>query len=32
MQAMRALVVDESPERADILRAGLRRAGYEVSA
>jgi len=29
---MRVLVVDESPERADILRAGLRRAGYEVSA
>jgi response regulator NasT len=32
MGAMRVLVVDESPERADILRAGLRRAGYEVSA
>jgi response regulator NasT len=32
MEAMRVLVVDESPERADILRAGLRRAGYEVSA
>jgi len=32
MQAMRVLVVDESPERADILREGLRRAGYEVSA
>ena len=29
---MRVLVVDESPERADILREGLRRAGYEVSA
>ena len=29
---MRVLVVDESPERADILRDGLRRAGYEVSA
>jgi response regulator NasT len=28
---MRVLVV-ESPERADILREGLRRAGYEVSA
>lgn len=26
------LVVDESPERAEILRVGLRRAGYEVSA
>jgi response regulator NasT len=32
MQAMRVLVVDESPERADTLREGLRRAGYEVSA
>jgi response regulator NasT len=32
MGAMRVLAVDESPERADILRAGLRRAGYEVSA
>jgi two-component system, response regulator / RNA-binding antiterminator len=32
MQAMRVLVVDESPERADSLREGLRRAGYEVSA
>ena len=32
MGAMRVLVVDESPERADILREGLRRAGYEVSA
>jgi two-component system, response regulator / RNA-binding antiterminator len=31
-EAMRVLVVDESPERADILREGLRRAGYEVSA
>lgn len=30
--AMRVLVVDESQERADILREGLRRAGYEVSA
>jgi len=29
---MRVLVVDETPERADILREGLRRAGYEVSA
>ena len=29
---MRILVVDESPERADTLREGLRRAGYEVSA
>lgn len=29
---MRVLVVDESPERAEILRDGLRRAGYEVSA
>ena len=29
---MRVLVVDESPERADTLREGLRRAGYEVSA
>lgn len=28
---MRVLVVDESPERGDILREGLRRAGYEVS-
>jgi two-component system, response regulator / RNA-binding antiterminator len=32
MGAMRVLVVDESPERADSLREGLRRAGYEVSA
>jgi two-component system, response regulator / RNA-binding antiterminator len=31
-QQMRVLVVDETPERADILREGLRRAGYEVSA
>ena len=29
---MRVLVVDESQGRADILREGLRRAGYEVSA
>lgn len=29
---MRVLVVDESQERADILREALRRAGYEVSA
>ena len=29
---MRVLVVDESPERADILRDVLRRAGYEVTA
>lgn len=29
---MRVLVVDESPERAEILREGLRRAGYEVPA
>jgi len=29
---MRVLVVDETQERADILREGLRRAGYEVSA
>ena len=29
---MRVLVVDESPERADILREGLRRAGCEVTA
>jgi len=26
------LVVDESPERADVVRDGLRRAGYEVTA
>jgi len=29
---MRVLVVDESAERAEVLRDGLRRAGYEVSA
>jgi len=29
---MRVLVVDESPERAELLREGLLRAGYEVSA
>ena len=29
---MRILVVDESPERAAILRDGLRLAGYEVTA
>lgn len=29
---VRVLVVDESPERAEILRDGLRLAGYEVSA
>ncbi|MBV8030133.1 MAG: ANTAR domain-containing protein [Betaproteobacteria bacterium] len=29
---MRVLVVDESPERAEILREGLRLAGYEVTA
>ncbi len=29
---MRVLVVDESPERAEVLREGLRRAGHEVSA
>ncbi|MEA3194207.1 MAG: two-component system, response regulator / RNA-binding antiterminator [Betaproteobacteria bacterium] len=29
---MRILVVDESPERAEILREGLRRAGHEVTA
>jgi response regulator NasT len=29
---MRVLVVEESPERAEILREGLRRAGHEVSA
>lgn len=29
---MRVLVVDESPERAEILRDGLLRAGYEVTA
>jgi response regulator NasT len=29
---LRVLVVDESPERAEVLRDGLRRAGYEVTA
>jgi response regulator NasT len=29
---VRVLVVDESSERAEILREGLRRAGYEVTA
>src|SRR5215213_7833665 len=29
---MRVLVVDESPERADLLREGLRQAGHEVTA
>jgi two-component system, response regulator / RNA-binding antiterminator len=29
---MRVLVVDESPEQADLLRDGLRQAGYEVAA
>ena len=29
---MRVLVVDESPDRAEVLREGLREAGYEVSA
>jgi response regulator NasT len=29
---VRILVVDESPERAEILREGLRRAGHEVTA
>lgn len=29
---MRVLVVDESPERAEIIRDGLGRAGYEVTA
>ncbi len=29
---MRVLVVDESAERAEVLRDGLRRAGYEVTA
>src|SRR5260221_14294889 len=32
MLAMRVLVVDESPERADLLREGLERAGHEVTA
>jgi response regulator NasT len=30
--SMRVLVVDESAERAETLREGLRRAGYEVTA
>lgn len=29
---MRVLVVDESPEQAELLRDGLRQAGYEVAA
>lgn len=29
---MRVLVVDESPEQAQLLRDGLRKAGYEVAA
>jgi response regulator NasT len=29
---LRVLVVDESPERAEVLRDGLQRAGYEVTA
>ena len=29
---MRVLVIDESPECADVLREGLERAGYEVTA
>ena len=29
---MRVLVVDESPERAELLREGLSRSGYEVAA
>ena len=29
---MRVLIVDESPERAAVLREGLERAGYEVAA
>ncbi len=29
---MRVLVVDDSPERAEVLRDGLRRAGFEVTA
>ena len=32
MASVRVLVVDESPERAEILRDGLRLAGYQVSA
>src|SRR5688572_29458250 len=31
-QAMRVLVVDESAERGEVLREGLRRAGHEVMA
>ena len=29
---MRVLIVDESPERAEVLRKGLELAGYEVAA
>jgi len=32
MLPMRVLIVDESPERAAVLREGLERAGYEVAA
>jgi two-component system, response regulator / RNA-binding antiterminator len=32
MAAMRVLLVDESAERAEVLRAALRLAGYEVTA
>ena len=32
LERVRVLVVDESRERADIVRDGLRRAGYEVTA
>jgi PleD family two-component response regulator len=32
MPAMRVLVVDESAERAEMLRAALQVAGYEVTA
>jgi response regulator NasT len=32
LNGVRVLVLDESPERAEILRDGLRRAGYEVTA
>jgi response regulator NasT len=32
MLPMRVLIVDESPERAAVLREGLKRAGYEVAA
>ena len=32
MSAMRVLVVDESAERAEMLRAALLLAGYEVTA